>query len=136
MESKKRQPHGRYITIALICLGVLLAILVALFVREYFVLRHANIINRRGLSFPAFIQKHGPLNASEVGVIRPWMTFDYINRLFALPKDYLKDQLDISDPHYPNDTIGNYSSANKITDVAAVADVQNAIINYFNKDAF
>ena len=87
-------------------------------------MRHANLISRRELSLSASVQKHGALNASEVGVIRPWMTFDYINRIFGLPKDYLKDQLQISDPHYPNSTLSSLDT---------VSAAQAAIVNYFNQ---
>ena len=122
VELKKRRPLGHYIKISLIVLGLLLVVLFIFLVRDYLVLRRANLINRRELSLSAFVQKHGPLSASETGVIRPWMTFDYINRIFNLPKDYLKDQLQISDAHYPNTTLGSSET---------VYEVQGAIINYF-----
>jgi len=124
MEPKERQPLRKSITITLVVLGVLLVVLFIFLVRNYLSLRHANLISRRELSLSAFVQKHGALNASEVGVIRPWMTFDYINRIFDLPKDYLKDQLQISDPHYPNTTLGNSDTASQ---------VQAAIVNYLNQ---
>jgi hypothetical protein len=124
MEPKKRRPLRQIITIILIVLGVLLVILFIFLVRNYLSLRRANLINRRELSLSAFVQKHGALNASEVGVIRPWMTFDYINRIFGFPKDYLKNQLQISDPRYPNITLGSSET---------VSEVQAAIVNYFNQ---
>jgi hypothetical protein len=135
MELKKQPPLGKKIAIALVVFGVLLIVLFVFLVRDYLALRRANLINRRELSLSAFVQKHGPLGASEVGVIRPWMTFDYINRLFNLPKDYLKNQLQISDSHYPNLTLGSYASADKVATVEAVNNVESAISNHFNQSA-
>jgi hypothetical protein len=136
MESRKKpRPIGYYIGIAIVVLGVLLVALFILLVRNYLTLRRANLINRRELSLSAFIQKHGPLNASEVGVIRSWMTFDYVDRLFDLPKDYLKDQLQISDSRYPNLTLSAYGSENNFDAPATVGRVQGAISYYFNQPA-
>lgn len=132
---KKRRPAGFYIGIALVVLGILLVVLFVLLVRNYLTLRRANLVNQRELSLSAFVQKHGPLNASEVSVIRSWMTFDYINRLFDLPKDYLKNQLQISDSHYPNLTISAYGSENNLDTAEAVGRVQAAISYYFNQPA-
>lgn len=126
MEPKENEPIQRFIKITLVVLGLLLAVLLIFLVRDYLALRRANIINHRELSLSAFVQKHGPLNASDIDVVRPWMTFDYVNRLFGLPNDYLKDQLQISDPRYPRLTLN---------DPQTVHDVQNAILNYFNQPA-
>ncbi len=135
MEPKKRRPLSQRIKIALIVLGVVLVALFVFLVRDYLSLRRANLVNRRELSLSAFVQKHGTLNSTEVGVIHPWMTFDYINKIFNLPQDYLRNQLQVSDPHYPNITLGNYASAGNINALEAVHDVQNAIVNYFKQGA-
>jgi hypothetical protein len=136
MEQKAQQPLSQRIKITLIVLGVLLVVLFVLLVRDYLALRRTDAINRRELSLSAFVQKNGPLNASEVGAIRSWMTFDYINKIFALPKDYLKDQLHISDPRYPNIALSSYASENKIATTEAVNDIEGAIVHYFNQPAF
>lgn len=39
--------------------------------------------------------------------IESWMTFDFLNKAFGLPPEYLKNQLDISDKKYPDLTIDN-----------------------------
>jgi hypothetical protein len=135
MEPKKRQPLGQRIKITLVVLGVVLVALFVFLVRDYLSLRRANLINRRELSLSAFVQKNGTLNSTEVGVIHPWMTFDYINRIFNLPQNYLKDQLHVSNPHYPNITLGSYASAENLNTSETVHDVQNAIVNYFKQGA-
>ena len=133
MEPKKRESVSRYIKIAIILLAVSLVSLVVFLVRDYLSLRRADFINRREISLSAFIQKHGPLTASDVGVLRPWMTFDYANKLFALPEGYLKDQLQISDTRYPNLTLGSYASMNKVDPAEAMVSIENAIVHYLNQ---
>ena len=44
-------------------------------------------------------------SVSDVNSIKPWMTFNYINKIFNLPNEYLKTGLGISDAKYPNITI-------------------------------
>jgi hypothetical protein len=63
--------------------------------------------------------RYRPVTVSDVMYISPWMTFDYINKLFDLPQDYLKDSLQIVDTKYPFLTIGDYTKkANTNTAVA------------------
>lgn len=126
---------SRGVKIALLILGAILIILIVLLIRNYLSLRRANIISRRELSLSAFVHKHGPLNADEVGVIRPWMTFDYVNRIFNLPQDYLKDQLQISDPRYPDLTLGAYASASGTDSTETVLRVEHAIVDYAKQPA-
>ena len=133
MESKKRQPLSQRIKIAIVLLGLVLVVLFVLLARQYLTLRRENIINQRELSLSTFVQKHGPLDVGQVGVIRSWMTFDYINRIFGLPKGYLATQLNISDPRYPNITLGNYASANTVDAAETVLSVQSAVAKYFNQ---
>jgi len=45
--------------------------------------------------------------------IRGWMTFRYINTVFRLPADYLKNGLNITDPRYPNLSIDSLAKAQK-----------------------
>ena len=40
---------------------------------------------------------HRVLTINDVNRIQNWMTFDYINKVFKLPSDYLKNNLNISD---------------------------------------
>lgn len=41
--------------------------------------------------------------------IESWMTFKYVNVVFALSDDVLKDSLKIEDKKYPNVPIGKYA---------------------------
>jgi hypothetical protein len=66
--------------------------------------------HRKRFSFPSTWdggpkRRHGPPTQADIQSIQSWMTFTYINRIFNLPTDYLKTELNISNSQYPNITI-------------------------------
>jgi hypothetical protein len=126
----ERRRLARIVEWIVIVLAVALAVLVVFFVREYLLLRRAQVMNARQ-SLEEVLKAHGPLNAGDTGIIQDWMTFDYLNRLFGLPADYLKTALSIADPHYPQLYIGGYARSAGVSEAAALANVQAAIRNYF-----
>lgn len=127
-------PHNhraaRHVKYALIVLGVVLTILVILLFREYRSLRRAQVINAREAWSTAFIRQHRPPTANDAGFIRPWMTFDYINKIFNLPSDYLKTQLQITDPRYPKLSISGYARSQHIDTGTFLGSVMSAVRNY------
>ena len=70
------------------------------------------------------------LNVNDVNTIRPWMTFDYINKVFKLPADYLKNILNISNSHYPNVSFGSYAKEEKVNPTDFITKVREAVHNY------
>ena len=74
-----------------------------------------------------------PAAAENVSLVRYWMTFDYINRIFSLPPDYLASALNISDPHYPYITLSHYARGEKISPSQLLAEVQASVFNYLNR---
>ncbi len=96
----------RYILIAL---AVIVAVLVAFLLVQYRTLRHEKLVSDEESWISSIIQNHGPLTASDTAIIRPWMTFDYVNKIFGLPQDYLKTNVPVNDPHYPALTLGGYA---------------------------
>jgi hypothetical protein len=61
--------------------------------------------------------------------IQPWMTFDYLNHVFNLPPEYLRQSLNISDPAYPRLQIGHYTREKKIDTTVFLNAVRQAIRN-------
>ena len=70
------------------------------------------------------------LNVNDVNTIRPWMTFDYINKVFKLPADYLKNTLNISSSHYPNISFGSYAKEEKVNAADFITKVREAVHSY------
>ena len=121
---------ARYIRWALIGLAAVLVVLLIFFIVQYQNLRQQEILTTRALHWSMVLEHHAPLAPSEAGIIRSWMTFDYINKLFALPTGYLQTQLQISDAHYPRLTISSYAKTENASTTAFLGEVENAVRNY------
>lgn len=76
-------------------------------------------------------QNHGTLTEKNTNLIDSWMTFDYINTIFKLPKDYLKNSLNISDPHYPRILISRYAKTNKLDIKTFISKIKDSVNSYF-----
>ena len=126
IEKKEKKILGAVIVLMIIALLVLCAVLV----------RDARSVGRAGPSsslagFLSARRARGPLaiNATNANLIRPWMTFDYINRLFDLPKNYLKTSLNVSDGRYPNVSISEYRESTGTSSVSFLDAVRSAILS-------
>ena len=109
---------------------IFLVILCGLLVRTYFALKKERLVNIRELSLSMFIIKHGPLTAADVGMIRSWMTFDYVNRAFGLPPDFLKTTFGIADPGYPKLTLSRYATEGGFNQAEFMNLIQAAVAHY------
>lgn len=76
------------------------------------------------------IQSNHATSSVEVGSITGWMTFDYINRVFNLPADYLKTKLAVMDPRYPKLTISKAAVSQQVSEEVYLGDLKNAISWY------
>lgn len=56
-----------------------------------------------------------------------WMTFEYINIVFRLPENYLKDELAITDEKYPRIPIGGYARRHDIDRAALLVRIKTLI---------
>ena len=67
------------------------------------------------------------ISSEQINNIRGWMTFDYINVVFKLSSDYLKNGLNITDPKYPNLRIDQYAKKQKINVQQVLLTIQQLI---------
>jgi len=121
---------GRYMKYALIILGVILVVLAVLLYLQYRTLRHEQFLSARQHWFDVFIRHHGPLLPQDADLIRPWMTFDYINKIFNLPPGYLQSRLAITDPRYPKLSISGLVKDDQGNGAAILDAVVSAVRNY------
>lgn len=105
---------SHYIEYAIVALTIAFLILGFFLVREYRSIARSNVLQARELRFSALLKGRGALTANDVNIIQPWMTFDYVNKIFALPTDYLKTALTITDSRYPKMTITGYIRTNRL----------------------
>lgn len=124
--------HKRIELCLKIVIGIAAIILIALcvlLVHDYRRLSRLDYIAAHGSVFEA-LRAQGPLGASEVTDVETWMTFDYINHLFALPSQYLQTDLSITSSHYPRLTVAEYAEVRHLEQATFLSQVQNAIREY------
>jgi hypothetical protein len=68
-----------------------------------------------------------------VTAIQPWMTFDYVNVVYKLPKNYMKDILGVNDTRYPNIRIDAYAEQSSIDTDLLLTTIRTYITNYQNQ---
>ncbi len=124
-----KRKADEYIKFTLVLLVIILAALLVAFIKEYSDLRKAEVLGPRE-AFLGAVSRHGPFTVNDLGIIQGWMTFDYVNKLFGLPSNYLKSNLNISDPHYPRLLIYRYAEKNKMGLQSFLNEVRNSIRSY------
>ena len=120
-----------YAKLAVAILVAVLIILCMFLVRQYRLAARAGVISAERAQFAQFIMHHR-LGASDVSLIAPWMTFDYVSVTFKVPAPYLTTALGIasSTVGYPNITIGHYARMIATSSIAVAAEVQNIVKDY------
>jgi hypothetical protein len=84
--------------------ALIISILLFSFAAYSVVANYRNLRHRGVLRFSQYRLR----SLADVDLIQRWMTFNYINKVFNLPADYLKINLGIIDKRYPNIIIGKY----------------------------
>ena len=85
--------------------------------------------NQRPIPLRSYLANyyHKPVLISDIA---PWMTFDYINKIFHIPGTFLQQSLKINDKKYPIITIGQYSKKTGTSTSILIKDVQDLIQKY------
>ncbi len=93
----------------------------------------ARQLHYRPLPFPRWrTQQNRPLALPTPSTIAVWMTFDYLNKIFNLPPDYLKTSLNITDARYPFLTVNGLAREQKQNATGTLKMVEQAISNHLN----
>lgn len=125
----KQIVHNHLLTLAIIILvGAIGATTFFLWPTEQ---RELQTINYRPLPFPRWrTQQNRPSALPAPSTIDSWMTFDYLNKIFNLPPDYLKTSLNITDSRYPFLTISRLAREQKQNTTGTLSIVEQAISNH------
>lgn len=134
MRTSEGKRERQYVKYAIIILAVIFIFLGIFVVNTYRALRRAQIINARELQLSALLKNRGPLGANDIGVVRPWMTFDYINKLFNIPPEYLKTRLSISDGRYPQLSLFGYAKSVHLATAAFMSEVTSTLRDYLTNN--
>ena len=114
--------------LVIIAMAIVLIVLCAVLVRGF----HRASQGIPPSSFVSFLSARrlrGPLPLTDANLIRPWMTFDYIDQLFGLPKEYLKAALGVSDSRYPNLSLSEYQESLATSSASFLSAVKSAVLD-------
>ena len=129
-EIKNEKPYIKY---TLVVLGIIFIVLLFFMVREIRHLNHSEIISAREVHISNILKLHGPLTESDISIVASWMTFDYINKLFAVPGAYLETELNVSNTRYPQISLSGYARSKGISSAFVVGKVESALRNYLSQ---
>jgi heme/copper-type cytochrome/quinol oxidase subunit 2 len=130
MKSKKPSlTFERAVAYAVVILGCILVVLFVSLYLQYRALRQEQILNFHAWR-SVLLERHAPLKPALASDVRVWMTFDYINKLFGLPPDYLRQQLQITNLHYPRLSLSSYAKTEATSTLSVLTEVETAIRNY------
>ena len=122
--------HKRTVIAATAVLAATIIVLGFLFVNTYKKVAPARIITPNRIS--ELVRRHATLGVSDIPTISSWMTFDYINRVFVLPPDYLKSWLGLDDKRYPALSLAQYAKESSADPSVVVSRVQDAVGEYLD----
>lgn len=114
-------------------LGVILAVLLFFLVRQYSSLRRNTILRGQTTWVTTALRDRAQSAAASAETIQSWMTFDYVNKVFYLPPEYLKTRLAIADPRYPKLTIGEFAEDNHRGTSSTLNDARTAVQQYLTQ---
>jgi hypothetical protein len=130
MRESSEEKLEQWIRYTLLILALVLAVLLVFLYVQYRTLRRQQFVDAYQTHQSEILARHAPLPPEDAGVIRSWMTFDYLNKIFALPPGYLRTGLGIADAHYPRMTVATYAKDADLTAAAALNQVENAVRSY------
>ena len=123
--NKKVPDH--YVQIILGILVLIFLFLCFLLVRQY---NHTARVELMSLYRSRISSLGHPLTVSDLSLIQPWMTFDYINVTFKIPPDVFKSSLVITDSRYPRLSLSRYAKEASTTPEAVITEVQTIARNF------
>jgi hypothetical protein len=126
---------NKYIPIALVLIVAILLVLVASFVFDIRRLHTNGVFNYTHSAHGFYRLGPRPATLSDVNLIAPWMTFDYINKSFNLPADYLKTTLGISNPSYPHLVISKTAGEFSFSTSTYLENIKNAVSSYLTQNS-
>lgn len=127
--SKKVTPGELILTIVLMAL---LAVFSVFFVRNILMAKKTGVFqdHRPITNLLLSNKKTNQTSVNDIEYIDSWMTFQYINFIFGMPNDYLKNTLAIEDVRYPNLPIGRYVKTKKLDSTTFLHQIKTATKTY------
>ena len=113
------QSNKKHLTLKIL----LVMILSLLLVQQYRQIQQLGYLHNHRQSLFSSLHGSGQLGATDASSTKSWMTFDYIDRAFALPPLYLQISLGIADSRFPRMTISEYATEEGLSSSEALMKV-------------
>lgn len=119
-------------TALIVFLSAILIIFTVLIARNIIIARRIGLFSRHKPVSELLLRQKGmnAISASDADYIDSWMTFRYINFIFNLPENYLKDKFGIEDKQYPNLTLNRYAKRNNKDKTLFIEEARQAVGDY------
>lgn len=131
-KEKRKRLYSLLWTTAIVVLSVSLCAMLYFFVMDIRVFRSNRLLVPQH-RLPDLLRMNASSTAQivpTVASIQHWMTFDYVNKTFKIPKEYLQQKLLIQDTRYPNRSIRQYAQMQKLDATVFLEQVKSAIQVY------
>jgi hypothetical protein len=121
--------HPKYTPVEKVLIVLLCILCVASFIWFFF---NVSLYSREGdlRTYRHRIESAQPRENIPVTSIKTWMTFDYLNVVFALNPSYLQSKLGITDTHYPNIRIDSYARHHNLDAQTLLQNIQQLITQH------
>lgn len=131
MEEEKNKSLYTLLLVLALSLFVLFTFL---FTKDFRRLRYSGAFGRSTSSLRELymIRRHYSPTAQDSTYIQGWMTFSYINRVFNVPNDYLRQQLHIADTHYPSVSVSEVAESQHASLPQFLITVRGAVARYLS----
>jgi hypothetical protein len=131
-EHKKARIKPWHMTLLIVGIAVCLGIWVVVGYEFYSIRARYGLSPHQFFRGNIFSERRQNAYPTRADFIQSWMTFDYINLVFHLPSDILKEQLSITDPHYPHITLEKYAAMHSLNQTVFLNQIRSAIATYMN----
>ena len=118
---------------------IILLLIIIIIVFWFFIFEKIQVVHMHGFyKHKSLIEtlikdkKEHDISVSDINMINDWMTFHYINFIFNLPEEYLKNKFQIHNESYPNITLGKYAKTENIDIPLFLNETKKIILNYTN----
>lgn len=116
-------------TALIVFLSAILIIFTVLIAKNIIIAHKTGLFSRHKSASELLLRQKGmnAISASDADYIDSWMTFRYINFIFNLPENYLKDKFGIEDKQYPNLTLDRYAKHNNKDETLFIEEVRQTV---------
>jgi hypothetical protein len=115
--------------------GVAVALFLVIIFTVFSIESNIDATMNLGALAPQNYLHHPALNRSippDPSAIADWMTFDYLNKVFKMPPEYLKNAMNILNAKYPRLTVRRFAADNSISPALALTQVKVAVQSFLS----